>query len=91
MENDETPVNDLNTVVPIMVLSLLDWAALVILIIGGLNWGLLGIARLDIVAAILGPGTAWTRAVYGLVGLAALYGIVLVWRLMGHGADRAPH
>jgi uncharacterized membrane protein YuzA (DUF378 family) len=51
-----------------------------LLIVGGLNWGLVAIAEFDLVAWIFGEdfGTtnAASRIVYGLVGLAAIYGIV---------------
>jgi uncharacterized protein len=59
----------------------LDIAALVLLIVGGLNWGLVAVAKWDLVAAIAGGldfgQTNWfSRLVYGLVGLAAVYGLV---------------
>jgi uncharacterized protein len=46
------------------------------LIVGGLNWGLVGLANFDLVAAIFGDGSALSRAVYTLVGLSALYQIL---------------
>jgi len=55
----------------------LDVVAAVLLVIGGLNWGLVAIAEFDLVAALVGlefgETNALTRIVYGLVGLAALY------------------
>ena len=51
----------------------LDWIAMILLIVGGLNWGLVGIADFDLVAAIFGDGSALSRIVYVLVGLAALF------------------
>ena len=62
-------------------LSALDWVALVLLIIGGLNWGLLGAIGVDLVATLLGNGSPLTRGVYLLVGVAALYGLVMMARL----------
>ena len=55
----------------------LNIIAMVLLIVGGLNWGLVGLFDFDLVAALFG-GTVGThstlsRIVYGLVGLAALY------------------
>ncbi len=48
--------------------------ALAIAIIGGLNWGLIGLFRFDLVAWIFGGSTALgSRIVYALVGLAALW------------------
>ena len=46
--------------------------AMILLIIGGLNWGLVGAFRFDLVKYLLGDMTMWTRIVYGLVGLSAL-------------------
>ena len=57
----------------------LDLLAAVLVIVGGLNWGLVAVARFDLVAWIFGldfgETNAATRTVYGLVGLAAVYGI----------------
>ena len=57
----------------------LDSLAVALLLVGGLNWGLVAIAKFDLVAWIFGEdfgGTnAASRIVYGLVGLAAVYGI----------------
>ena len=51
----------------------LDVVAAVLLVVGGLNWGLVGAARFDLVATLLGEMSALSRAVYLIVGLAALY------------------
>lgn len=50
-----------------------DWAALILLIIGGLNWGLIGFFKFDLVAAIFGDMTTVSRIIYDLVGLSAIY------------------
>lgn len=51
-----------------------DLIAIVLLIVGGLNWGLWGAFEFDLVAAIFGGNTAvLAKAVYIVVGLAALY------------------
>lgn len=60
--------------------QLLDDIALVLLVVSGLNWGLVGLLQLDLVAALFGPMALLTRTVYVLVGLAALWGIALVLR-----------
>lgn len=62
-------------------LTAVDWVAMVLLIIGGLNWGLVGLMGVDIVATLLGEGTMASRAVYMLVGLSALYSIYMSFRL----------
>ena len=48
-------------------------AAAVLVIIGGLNWGLVGIFDYNLVDAIFGAGSVLSRIVYIVVGLAALY------------------
>ena len=60
---------------------MLDRIALVLLIIGGINWGSLGIFRFDIVAWIFGGQAAMiSRIIYTLVGLSALWCISLLFR-----------
>jgi len=51
----------------------IDWIALVLLIIGGINWGLVGLFDLDIVSAIFGDFTFLSRLIFVLVGLSALW------------------
>ena len=53
--------------------SVLDWVALALVIIGGLNWGLVGLLSLDLVQFILGGIPILATLVYVLVGLAAVY------------------
>jgi uncharacterized membrane protein YuzA (DUF378 family) len=57
----------------------LDILAAVLVIVGGLNWGLVALAEFDLVAALVGldfgETNALSRIVYGLVGLAAAYQI----------------
>lgn len=50
-----------------------DLIALILVIVGGLNWGLVGLFNFDLVAAIFGAGSTLSKIVYILVGLAALY------------------
>ena len=72
----------------------LDALAATLLVIGGLNWGLVAVAEFDLVAWIFGlqfgETNAASRVIYGLVGLAAVYGIgALVSRrrsALGHAA-----
>jgi uncharacterized protein len=58
----------------------LDILAAVLVVVGGLNWGLVALAEFDLVAAIFGlefgETNAASRIVYGLVGLAAVYQIL---------------
>jgi len=55
-----------------------SWIAVILVIIGGLNWGLIGFFNFNLVAAIFGDMSALTRIVYALVGLAALY--MIFWK-----------
>ena len=58
----------------------MDKFALVLVIIGALNWGLIALFQFDLVASIFGGQTAmFSRIVYGLVGLAGLYCITLLF------------
>jgi hypothetical protein len=54
--------------------------AVVLVIIGGLNWGLVGFFDWNLVDAIFGEGSALSRIIYAIVGLAALY--MIIARLM---------
>jgi len=56
-----------------MRLSTLDWIFMILLIVGGINWGLVGLFGFDLVAAIFGVMTLLARLVYILVGISALY------------------
>jgi uncharacterized protein len=58
----------------------LDLLAAVLVLVGGLNWGLVAVARFDLVAWIcggldFGQTNVASRIIYGLVGLAAVYGV----------------
>ena len=57
----------------------LDLVTMTLLIVGGLNWGLVGAANFDLVAALFGEQTLLSRVVYLLVGLSAVYQAVS-WR-----------
>jgi len=56
-----------------MAKSIIDWIALVLVIIGGLNWGLYGLLQMDLVALLFGSIPILATIVYSLVGLAAVY------------------
>jgi uncharacterized membrane protein YuzA (DUF378 family) len=62
-------------------LNVLDWIALILIIVGGLNWGLVGIFKFDLVAAIFGTMSVISRIVYILVCLAAIYLAVILVNL----------
>ena len=58
------------------VIKSIDIVAYALLLIGALNWGLVGLFGFDLVAALLGEMTILARVVYSLVGLAALYDLI---------------
>jgi uncharacterized membrane protein YuzA (DUF378 family) len=58
-------------------LSVIDWIALILVLVGALNWGLIGFFKWDLVAAIFGDMSSVTRVIYALVGIAALWVVVL--------------
>ena len=62
----------------------LDWIAIGLVVVGGLNWLLVGAFQFDLVAAIFGEMSVLSRAVYVLVGLAAIYTIIAASRLIRH-------
>jgi uncharacterized membrane protein YuzA (DUF378 family) len=64
-------------------MKLIDVVAAVLVVVGALNWGLVAVARFDLVAALFGLSfgevSALTAVVYGLVGVAGLYQ-ALFWK-----------
>jgi len=63
-----------------MAKNALDWIALILVIIGGLNWGLIGLSDYNLVDAIFGTASVGSAIVYVLVGLAALYSIYYLFK-----------
>lgn len=56
-------------------MKFLDALALLLVIIGAINWGLIGFFQFDLVAALFGDMSGLSRIIYGLVGIAGLYAI----------------
>jgi uncharacterized membrane protein YuzA (DUF378 family) len=65
-------------------LSFLGWLAVALVIIGALNWGLVGAFQLDLVATLFGESSMLSRIVYSLVGLGAVYGIFMVMKMRNY-------
>ena len=67
-------------------MRMINIATLVLVIVGALNWGLMGLFQVDLVATLFGgPQAALSRIVYILVGLSGLYQIVpLLGAISGH-------
>lgn len=68
-------------------MNILQKSALVLTIIGAINWGLIGIFQWDLVAAIFGDMTTGARIIYSLVGIAGLINIVLLFVDLEHRMD----
>ena len=61
--------------------KLVDYTSLTLVIIGAINWGLIGFFRFDLVAFIFGNMSWFSRIIYALVGLGGLYLISLFGRI----------
>lgn len=72
-----------------MNVNALTWFAQLLVIIGALNWGLIGFFNFDLVAALFGGQTAFlSRVVYSLVGLSGLIAISLLVRDRDRNRER---
>lgn len=60
-------------------MKVIDKIALILIIIGAINWGLIGIFRFDLVATIFGDMSMISRIIYTLVGISGLWGIKLLF------------
>ena len=60
-------------------MKIIDKIALVLIIVGAINWGLIGFFKFDLVVAIFGQMSALSRIVYALVGISGLWGIKLLF------------
>jgi uncharacterized membrane protein YuzA (DUF378 family) len=56
-----------------MKMNEMDWAAWILVVVGALNWGLVGAFNFDLVQTILGTSPALVKLVYILVGLSGVY------------------
>ena len=60
----------------------LDWTALTLVIIGAINWGLIGLFRFDLIATLFGGmESAISRVIYVIIGLAGLYCLSLYMKM----------
>lgn len=62
-------------------LNIADWIAVILLAVGGLNWGLVGMLDFDLVATIFGEMSALSRIVYSVVGISAVYVLAISAKL----------
>lgn len=66
-----------------MKLNTIDIIGYALVVIGGFNWGLVGLFEYNLVDSIFGAGSLMARVVYSLVGLAAVYMIFTFFKLSG--------
>lgn len=66
----------------------LDYTALTLVIIGAINWGLIGLFRLDLVSLLFGNITWLSRVVYTLVGISGMYLLSLYGRVTEMGSEQ---
>ena len=66
----------------------LDYTALTLVISGAVNWGLIGLFRLDLVSLLFGNMTWLSRVVYTLVGISGMYLLSLYGRVTEMGSEQ---
>ena len=62
-------------------MKIVNCIALVLVIIGALNWGLIGAFNFNLVSFLFGTGTVLSRIIYGLVGVAGLWALTFFGRV----------
>jgi uncharacterized protein len=67
----------------------LNLITLILVIVGGLNWGLVGLFNWDLVAALFGGGSTLARIVYVLVGVSAIWQLVPLFAAFGSQEESA--
>ena len=70
-------------------MRIVNQITLLLVIVGGLNWGLVGLFGFDLVAAIFGQMSALSRLVYILVGASALWQLIPLIKSFSDGENRA--
>ncbi len=70
----------------------MDTLAMILIVVGALNWGLIGFFQFDVIAAIFGSAASVvSRIIYGLVGLAGLWGVSMLFRRRRIGTEHHHH
>lgn len=59
-------------------ISVVEWITLVLIVIGAINWGLIGLFNYNIVETIFQTGSLITRTIYLLIGLAGVYELIIL-------------
>lgn len=68
-------------------MKVLDYICLSLVLIGAINWGLIGFFSFDLVAVIFGDMTIVSRIIYAIIGIAGLYGLSYFGRLKNDTTD----
>lgn len=63
------------------IMKFLDYTCLILMLIGGINWGLVGIFNFDLVRALFGDMSVLSRIIYSVIGVASLYSISFLGRI----------
>lgn len=72
---------DINLLIGGMDMKALDYTILILVIVGAVNWGLIGFFSFDLVRMIFGNMTTFSRIIYALVGLSGLYALSYFGRI----------
>jgi len=62
-----------------------EWIAIILIVIGGINWGLVGALNFNLVDTIFGSGSIIAKIIYILVGVSALYGLFFLFKKQSSG------
>ena len=60
-------------------MKIIDTVALILVIVGAINWGLIGLFNFNLVDTLFGVGSALSRIIYSLVGISGLWSIKLLF------------
>lgn len=69
-------------------MTAVDWIPMLLVIVGGINWGLVGLFDFNLVAALFGEGSMLSRIIYVAVGLSALYSLYLSSKMSSGRTNR---
>lgn len=64
-----------------MKMNMIDWVAFLLVVVGGINWGLIGFLSFDLVATIFAFAPIVARVIYCVVGVAAVYSLYMALKL----------
>ncbi len=82
-------LRDINNKGDTMKMNILDKVATLLLIIGGFNWGLVGWLKYNLVDEIFGVESAISRLVYAVVGMASIYCIYTMTKMLSSSGKKS--